>query len=297
MENESTDLNEKEKEKEKEKRQRKRKRTDGKLKKENFESNKNVKRRKLNSSLIQCKESGCEKEKEREKENEMKCGIGKEIGKECVRKKKKNPKKTKKSNLSIFTDMRIDISNRIFISEDCDIFGDGNTIFGNKNKIYGNDNTIFGDDNVIRGWRTKVDGVKNHVQGDETVFFNSQDKNTVTSEMDILIGMVENLRISEPSLFCKEVSVNKDFFTPKKMCVESTCPEIECVVCRDHKINTMMLDCSHCCMCTCCAIRIINNPDPSQRRCPLCKVEIVSGIDDLIITDTKTFLMNRGCKV
>jgi hypothetical protein len=57
--------------------------------------------------------------------------------------------------------------------------------------------------------------------------------------------------------------------------------ELVCKICFENKINTMVLDCAHCCMCSNCARQILSK---KKRECPICKKEIKKGIKDMFLS-------------
>jgi len=74
---------------------------------------------------------------------------------------------------------------------------------------------------------------------------------------------------------------NKDMETPKEeeeaSAAEGTPEEMLCKICFDRLHNTLVVDCSHACMCVTCARKVIR-PLVGSKRCPICRQAIVKGI-------------------
>jgi hypothetical protein len=193
--------------------------------------------------------------------------------------------------------------NLILIGDNNTVEGDNCAVSGKKNIVKGNGCTVDGDKNTVSGYGCRVTGNENIVSGDKC--YVSGTRNTVTGKDCSVVGLNNfypqdknqksftfgsetfDFSIGQPFVITQEELFDDDFGDvglweekeiPKgesEKADKDTPESLVCKVCMENKIDAVIIDCGHACLCRDCGKKIVT------QSCPICRKKIVRGIKNM----------------
>ena len=56
--------------------------------------------------------------------------------------------------------------------------------------------------------------------------------------------------------------------------METDVDELQCSICMHHKVGTIIVDCSHICMCVECSLKLVQQKNVGEVKCPICYADV-----------------------